>query len=90
MRTMEAEIKRRNADETGRDLCALTRSQPVKEATGEIHVLGYVGIEAMNFAKLFCPGRLTADARTFRLTLGSALDLRIGLDLITMAEQAEC
>ena len=72
------------------DLGALTRSQPVKEATGEIHVLGYVGIEAVNFAKLFCLGKLTADAEAFRLTLGLAFDLRIGWDLITVAGQAEC
>ena len=87
---MEAAIERRSADETGRDLCALTRSQPVKEATGEIHVLGYVGIEAMDFAELFCPGRFAAAAGAFHLTPGSAFDLRTGWDLITVAGQAEC
>ena len=87
---MEAEIKRRSADETGRDLGALTRSQPVKEATGEIHVLGYVGIEAVDFAELFCPGRFAAAAEAFHLTPGSAFDLRTGWDLTTAEGQATC
>ena len=83
--------QRRRADEAGMEpLDDLAHSQPVREAIGEIHMLGYLGVERMDFAELFCPGRFAAAAGAFHLTPGSAFDLRTGWDLTEVSGQAEC
>ena len=53
-------------------------------------MLGYSGVEAVDFAELFCPGRFAAAAGAFHLTPGSAFDLRTGWDLTTAEGQAAC
>ena len=65
--------QRRSADEAGMDLGALTRSQPVKEATGEIHVLGYVGIEAVNFCEAVLPREVNRSCGGFPFDTGVSL-----------------